>query len=393
MFQKEILLKIGEIYLKGKNRSIFESALFKSIKKVLNQDNQTNGFLNNNFCVKRVGSVFFVSGDNLEDLIPKIKKIFGISSFSLSLKVEKNIKNICEAALYVVSESKAKSFKIETKRIDKNFSLKSPEICNQVGEFVLEKTNISVDVHNPDIVVFTEIHNDYAYVVLRSYKGAGGLPKGTSGKGLVLMSGGIDSPVASFMMAKRGLSLTAVHFSTPPYTSLKSIEKVQRILEKLSHFCGSVRLYTVSLTQLQKNIKMNCPEELFTIISRRIMGKIASEIASKGGCSCLITGESLGQVASQTLPAMVCTSDEIGIPIFRPLIGMDKSEIIEIAKNIGTFEISIEPFDDCCSIFSPKYPKVNPKLKFVKIAESKIKNIEELIKDTLDNSEIKIIEP
>ncbi|MDR1364574.1 MAG: tRNA 4-thiouridine(8) synthase ThiI [Oscillospiraceae bacterium] len=380
---KEILIKFGEIYLKGQNRKKFIEFLVKDIENKLNISKKN---------YNNIGSIISIfNSDNLGNLVPKIKKIFGISNFALAFKCEKNIEKICEAALEIMKKSSANSFKIEAKRSDKSFHLNSPQICEIVGRFVVENTGLRVDVKKPEIKLQIEIHSTNTYILPKIFPGAGGLPYGVSGNGLILMSGGIDSPVAAFMMAKRGLAISAVHFASPPYTSIRACEKVERILKVLAEYCGQIKLYIVNFTDIQKIIKKTCLDELFTIISRRIMGKISEAIAFKESCKCLITGESLGQVASQTLNAITCTSEAVNLPIFRPLIGMDKNEIILISKKIGTFDISIEPFDDCCSILSPKSPKINPKLKFVKSAENKIENLEDLIEYAVENSEIKNI--
>jgi thiamine biosynthesis protein ThiI len=381
--QREILIKFGEIYLKGRNKKFFESAFIHNIENKLKKFE--------NVLIKNTGSVVAVSCEDPKKILPEIGKIFGVSSFASAVKTDKNMEEICAASERVLTESHVSRFKIEAKRADKSFYLTSPEICNIAGKFLSEKTGISVDVNNPELTIKIEIRNGGAYIISESYCGLGGLPHGTSGHGTLLISGGIDSPVAGFMMAKRGLELTAVHFASPPFTNERACEKAERLIGILSEYCGSIKFYTVILTNLQKTIKKTCPDELFTIISRRIMNKISEKIALKESCSCLITGESLGQVASQTVPAMTCTAHNIGIPIFRPLIGMDKNEIVKAAEKIGTFEISIEPFDDCCSMLSPKHPKINPNLEFVESVLKKIQNLDDLIESAIKNMKIKII--
>lgn len=381
--EKEILVKFGEIFLKGENREKFEKSLIDNINSRIKKFG--------NFSIKKMGSVLAISGENLQDITGVLEKTFGISSFSVAWKVKKDIDSIKEAAFNEVSGLDAKSFKVEAKRADKSFCMNSFEICKVLGSFISEKFKLNVDVHNPDVTIRVEIRNE-AYVFSKIIKGAGGLPVGTSGLGTVLISGGIDSPVASFMMAKRGLKLNAVHFSTPPYTSQRSVEKVKRLLKKISEYSGSIKLFNVNFTDIQKEIKKSCSENLVTIISRRFMNRIAQKICFKEKSSCLITGESLGQVASQTLASINCTGHEVCIPIFRPLIGFDKSEIIEISKKIGTFEISIEEFEDCCSLFSPKRPKINPILRFVQNEELKIKNSNNLIENAINNCEICLID-
>ena len=377
--EKEIIIKFGEIFLKGENKYKFEKLLLDDIK------NKIEKF--GSFEIKQMGSVFSISGENLDSIVSTIEKIFGLSSFSVAWKTEKNIDDIKIAALTEMKNISAKTFKVEAKRADKHFYMNSLEICQTVGEHILDNMNIKVDVHNPDVILNVEIRND-AYIFANKNKGMGGLPIGSSGSGTVLISGGIDSPVAAFMMAKSGLKLNAVHFSTPPFTSQRSVDKVKRLLSKVAEYSGNIKLFNVNFSEIQKEIKSSCSENLVTIISRRFMNKIAQRIAKYEKNSCLITGESLGQVASQTVSAMNCTSHEVDIPVFRPLIGFDKSEIIDIAKKIGTFDISIEDFEDCCSLFSPANPKINPILKFVQLDELKIKNSDVLVDNAIQNCEI-----
>lgn len=380
--KRELLIKFGEIFLKGDNRRKFEISLLDNIKHKISKFG--------NFNIKQMGSVYSICGENVQNLLCEIEKIFGISSFSLSWCVGKNIDEIKKACDEELSNLNVNSFKVEAKRSDKKFALNSLQICNEIGDFISKKYNLKVDVHNPDVIVHIEIRND-SYVYCKNHKGLGGLPVGTSGLGTVMISGGIDSPVASFMMCKRGLKLQSVHFSTPPYTSLRSVEKVKRILKVISQYSGKIKFFNVNFCDIQQNIKKNCSEDLTTIISRRFMYKISEKICFSEGSSCLITGESLGQVASQTVSAINCTSHSVQIPIFRPLIGLDKEEITRISKKIGTFDISIENFEDCCSLFSPKNPRINPILKFVENDERKLENIDQMVEDAVNNAEICII--
>ena len=267
----------------------------------------------------------------------------------------------------------ASTFKVETKRADKKFHLKSPEISAQVGGAILKKfPHIKVNVHSPDIIVTVEIRDFAAYVRGNAIKGAGGLPVGTGGKAAILISGGIDSPVAAWMMAKRGVELCAIHFASPPYTSERAEKKVVSLLKKVSEYSGRMTMYTVPFTEIQVAIRDKCPEELFTIIMRRLMFEISTRIAIQNNCSALITGESLGQVASQTIGAIQCVDVASGLPVFRPLIGMDKDEIVAISRKINTFDISIEPYEDCCTVFTPKHPRTKPILKYVVSAEKDV---------------------
>jgi len=279
----------------------------------------------------------------------------------------------------------AESFKVEAKRSDKKFELKSPQICELTGGYILEKyPHLRVDVRKPDITVTVEVRDFCAYIRGEAIKGAGGIPVGTGGKAAILISGGIDSPVAAYTMAKRGVELTAVHFASPPYTSQRAEEKVCRLLEIVSGYAGRMNMYTVPFTEIQEQIKEKCPEELFTIIMRRFMMRISERIARENDCSALITGESLGQVASQTIKAIGCTDIVCDMPVFRPLIGMDKDEIVVISRKIGTFETSIEPYEDCCTVFTPKHPRTKPVLKYVEQAENEL-DCEALTERALEN--------
>ena len=287
----------------------------------------------------------------------------------------------------------ASTFKVEAKRSDKKFPLKSPEICAYTGEKILEKfPHLTVDVHNPDIIVTVEVRDFAAYVSGSVIRGAGGIPVGTGGNAAILISGGIDSPVAAWMMAKRGIKLTAIHFASPPYTSERAEQKVVKLLKKVSLYSGRMTMYTVPFTEIQEVIQSKCPEELFTIIMRRMMMKISSRIAADNDCTALITGESLGQVASQTIHALACTDEAADMLVFRPLIGMDKEEIITISRKIDTFETSIEPYEDCCTVFTPKHPRTRPVLKYIKQAEEKA-DFDAMIEKALSDLKVTVIEP
>jgi thiamine biosynthesis protein ThiI len=363
-----ILIKLGEIVLKGLNRKNFEAVLLKTIRYRLAEVGQ--------FDVRIAQSTIYILPKNeeadLEEAAERIGKIFGIVAYSRASMTEKTLESVQQAAAdYLAEELEgARTFKVETKRSDKKFPLKSPEISMEVGGYLLEKfPHLTVDVHNPDVIVHVEIRDFAAFVHGSPLPGVGGIPVGTGGKAAILISGGLDSPVAAWMMAKRGVELLAVHFASPPYTSPRAEEKVHRLLEQVSGYSGRMKLYTVHFTEIQEQIRDKCPEELFTIIMRRFMMRIAEGIARKEGCGALITGESLGQVASQTMQAIGCTDCVATMPVFRPLIGMDKTEIVEIARRIGTFETSIEPYEDCCTVFTPKHPRTRPDNKFVELAE------------------------
>ncbi|MBQ9742257.1 MAG: tRNA 4-thiouridine(8) synthase ThiI [Ruminococcus sp.] len=380
-----VLIKLGEIALKGLNRHTFEAALKKNIKSTL----YGLGY----FKVSIAQSTIYVTPQSevdMDEVCDRISRVFGIVSFSRACVCEKSMDSIfANAPDYLREELQyAKTFKVEAKRSDKKFPLTSPEISREVGGLLLENfPHLTVDVHNPDVKVVVEVRDFGAYIRAGALKGAGGIPVGTGGNAAILISGGIDSPVAAYMLAKRGVSLTAIHFASPPYTSERAEDKVQRLLMKVCRYAGPITMVTVPFTAIQERIKDECPEELFTIIMRRMMMKISCEIAKKYECSALITGESLGQVASQTISAIVCTDDAADMPVFRPLIGMDKEEIIQISRKIDTFDISIEPYEDCCTVFTPKHPRTRPVLKFVRYAEEDAK-LYDLIDEAIENVKI-----
>ncbi|WP_419568416.1 tRNA uracil 4-sulfurtransferase ThiI [Ruminococcus sp.] len=382
-----ILLKDGEIVLKGLNRRTFEDVLKKNIRHAISHLGS--------FEIKSAQSIIYVkplSDDiDLDEACLKISRVFGIVSYSrAAICEEKTLESIIATApVYLEKELKAvKTFKVEARRSDKRFPYKSPEICAELGGVILDKfPHLSVDVHNPDLIVNVEVRDFGAYVHGAAHKGAGGIPVGTSGNAAILISGGIDSPVAAYMMAKRGLKLTAIHFASPPYTSKRAEDKVVRLLRRVSRYAGKMTMYTVPFTKIQKTIKNECPEELFTIIMRRLMMQISSRIAADNDCTALITGESLGQVASQTIGALSCTDDAADLLVFRPLIGMDKQEIIDISYKIDTYDISIEPYEDCCTVFTPKHPRTRPVLKYVKEAQEKA-NFEPMIEEALANLKV-----
>jgi thiamine biosynthesis protein ThiI len=387
LMKEIILLKDGEIVLKGLNRRTFEDVLKKNIRHAISHLGS--------FEIKSAQSIIYVkplSDDiDLDEACLKISRVFGIVSYSrAAICEEKTLESIIATApVYLEKELKAvKTFKVEARRSDKRFPYKSPEICAELGGVILDKfPHLSVDVHNPDLIVNVEVRDFGAYVHGAAHKGAGGIPVGTSGNAAILISSGIDSPVAAYMMAKRGLKLTAVHFASPPYTSKRAEDKVVRLLRRVSRYAGKMTMYTVPFTKIQKTIKNECPEELFTIIMRRLMMQISSRIAADNDCTALITGESLGQVASQTIGALSCTDDAADLLVFRPLIGMDKQEIIDISYKIDTYDISIEPYEDCCTVFTPKHPRTRPVLKYVKEAQEKA-NFEPMIEEALANLKV-----
>ncbi len=385
-----ILVKNGELALKGLNRRTFEEALMKNIKNALKPLGAVE--------IRRAQSTMHIkpeNGDAMDEAVERTAKVFGIAALSRAAMCEKDFDVILKTAEEYLAPQllEAATFKVEAKRSDKSFPMKSPQICEEVGGFLLEKfPHLKVDVHNPDIVVMIEIRDFAAYIHGNPIRGAGGLPVGTGGKAAVMISGGIDSPVAAWMMAKRGLDIFAVHFASPPYTSERAERKVIDLLSKVSQWHGPIKLYVVPFTEVQEAIRDGVPEELFTIIMRRIMIKITEQIARFNNASAMISGESVGQVASQTLKAIECTDNAAGMPILRPLVGMDKDEIIIIARKIDTFETSILPFEDCCTVFTPKHPRTRPVLKNVLEAESKL-DIEEMMTTARKTSKVIWVTP
>lgn len=384
-----ILVKIGEIVLKGLNRRMFEDVLVKNIKHAIYKFGK--------FEIVISQSTIYISPEDddidLDEVLEAVLKVFGIASVSKACVAPKDLEQIQKVAVKYLKNTleSIKTFKVESKRADKRFPFKSPEISASVGGYILEKfPNLSVDVHNPDLVVNVEIREKSAYIRGEALHGAGGIPVGTGGKAAILISGGIDSPVAAWMMAKRGVQLTAIHFASPPYTSKRAEDKVEELLCKVSEYSGRMDMITVPFTKIQETIKDECPEELFTIIMRRLMMKISERLASRYECLALITGESLGQVASQTIHAINCTDSAVTMPVFRPLIGMDKDEIVSISRKIDTFDISIKPYEDCCTVFTPKHPRTKPILSFVEQAEASV-NFDELIEEAIKNITIKKI--
>ena len=381
-----ILLKAGEIALKGLNRSTFEDRLVKNCK----------------FRLRDIGSFRFTRAQStmyaeplsedidMDDAVETLQHVFGFSKLSRACVVEKDMDTICAAAEEYLGRElrKIRTFKVEAKRSDKKFPLKSPEIAAEVGGYLLSRfSNLRVDVHEPDLVIFVEIRDQAAYIHGPQLDGAGGMPVGSSGKAMLLVSGGIDSPVAGYMMAKRGLEISAIHFVSPPYTSERAKQKVIDLAQKMCSYCGRIKLHIVPFTEIQEAIRDQCPEDLFTIIMRRYMMKIACRVARLNECEALITGESVGQVASQTIQAIACTNEVCDMPVLRPVIGMDKDEIVLISRKIDTFETSILPYEDCCTVFTPKHPRTKPQLKFVKYAEEQMDS-EQLIQRAIDGIEL-----
>ncbi len=385
-----ILIKNGEIALKGLNRSTFEDALVKNIKRRLSPILKAD--------ITKSQSTIMVEplteNPDMDAAVEAIKRVFGIAGFSRAAACEKDMDVMRQVVVDYLADTyrECKTFKVEARRSDKKFPLNSPEICRELGGEILSHfPHLCVDVHNPDLVVNVEVREKYTFIHGNQIKGAGGMPVGTSGRAAVMISGGIDSPVAAWTMAKRGLVLDAIHFASPPYTSQRAEQKVHELLGKVSKYSGTINLLVVPFTEIQEHIKDDCPEDLFTIIMRRMMMRIAIELAKRQGCGAIITGESLAQVASQTLLALGCTDAVATMPVFRPLIGMDKNDIVEISRKIDTFAISIQPYEDCCTVFTPKHPRLRPTLKDVEDAEKAL-DMDGLIKRAIDGVKIVVID-
>ena len=384
--QDLLSVSFGELFLKGKNRNKFFKTAIDNIKRNIEKIGYDNMYLES--------SKLYIEADknNFEILIKEIKKVFGIIYISEIKRCDKNLDSIENAIKEILDDMdlKNKTFKVITNRVDKSFDIKSPELSQMMGGYILKnyakKNNLKVDVHNPDFKIFIDIKK-YAYVYANRHEGIGGLPLGSSGNGLLLLSGGIDSPVAGFMMAKRGMKIDCLHFHSYPFTSKRALQKAIDLGKILSQYTGKMRIYSINMAEIYKSINKNCRRNQTTILSRRFMMRIAEKISEKNNYHALITGESLGQVASQTVESMTVIEDATKLPIFKPLIALDKTEIIDRALFIGSYEKSIEPFDDCCSIFAPSNPITKPKLKYIKESESKLE-IEELENNAIENMEI-----
>lgn len=384
--QDLLSVSFGELFLKGKNRNKFFKTVIDNIKRNIKEIGYEDMYLES--------SKLYIKADkkDFDNLIKEIKKVFGIIYISEIKRCDKNIESIEKALKEILDKMdiKNRTFKVITNRVDKSFDIKSPEFSQMMGGFILKNyakdNNLKVDVHNPDFKVFIDIKK-YAYVYANRHEGMGGLPLGSSGNGLLLLSGGIDSPVAGFMMAKRGMRINCLHFHSYPFTSKRALQKAIDLGKILSQYTGKMRIYSVNMAEIYKEINKNCHRNQTTILSRRFMMRIGEKISEKNNYHALITGESLGQVASQTVESMAVIEDATKLPIFKPLVALDKTEIIDRALFIGSYEKSIEPFDDCCSIFAPSNPITKPKLKYIKESESKL-NIEELEDKAIENMEI-----
>ena len=379
---KTILLRFGELFLKGENRHLFETALFNNIRKKLDGEK---------FKLTRTQGRLIVSDfEDEERIVEKLTTVFGLHSLSIAEELEADKDAICK---YFESISIDGTFKVEVNRGDKRFPIKSMELAAELGGILLENNpNAKVDLYTPQQKVMVDIRaNGKAYVYDKTIACQGGLPLGTSGRALLLLSGGIDSPVAGYLMAKRGLKLEALHFHSYPYTSPEAKQKVVTLAEKLSKYNDEVKLHCISFTKVQEEIHKNCSPEFMITIMRRIMMRIAEKICQRDRLGAIVTGESLGQVASQTMQSMTVTENVLNcFPVFRPCIGMDKEEIISVAKNIDTFETSILPYEDCCTVFLPKNPVIKPKISQAEKEEAKL-DIDALVGEALESEEILIV--
>lgn len=383
--QEMILCKLGEVVLKGLNRRSFEDKLISNLRRRVSKCG--------NWRIYSKQSTIYVEptdgGCDFDGAFDACRQVFGVIAVSRALPCGKNVQAIIETAkTYLSGElSTANSFKVESKRADKSFPLTSIQLSQQVGGALHTAfPNLEVNVHDPELTVFLEIRDDAAFVHGPAVPGAGGLPLGMGGTAVTLLSGGIDSPVSSWMMAKRGVLLEPVHFFSPPYTSEAAKEKVIELAHELTPWCGRMRLQIVPFTEIQEEIRRNCPEDFFTLIMRRFMMRLAQMCAEEIHAKSIITGECLGQVASQTMEALRVTEDVVSLPVLRPLIGMDKEEIVRLSRRIGTFDTSILPYEDCCTVFTPRHPKTKPHLDEVVEAES-VLDVDALCKRAMDGRE------
>lgn len=383
------LLKYAEIGIKGKNRYKFENALCEQIRIKLSK-------IDGDFTVVREQGRIYVQAEkdfDFDEVIETLQRVFGVSAISpVEVIEDKSWENLTRAAGDFIEKQYEDinfSFKVKSKRSDKHYQFTSPEVCTEMGAYLLERfSKLSVDVHNPDVYIWVEIR-DKAYVYSKVYKGIGGMPLGTAGKAMLLLSGGIDSPVAGYMISKRGVVLDAVYFHAPPYTSERAKEKVVNLAKIVSRYAGKIRLNIINFTDIQMYIYEKCPHEELTIIMRRYMMRIAEEIAVNNECIGLITGESIGQVASQTMQSLMVTNEVCQLPVYRPLIAFDKQDIVSLAEKIGTFETSIQPYEDCCTIFVAKHPVTKPNAKVIRNSEKKIADkIDSMVKMALETAEV-----
>ena len=383
--EQVLLIRYDEIHLKGLNRPFFERKLIEGIKHSLSGLNAT--------VHKEQGRIFVygIAAEDRDEAVDRLTRVFGVHSISPAVGVEKDWNTIVAAARDITEKAigsrKKATFKCFCRRSDKGFFMNSEEINRELGHEMLETfPNLSVDIREPEIKLCVEIR-EMAFIYAQEIMGAGGMPTGTAGLATLLISGGIDSPVAGYMMARRGMKISAVHFESPPYTSERARQKVEKLARFVSRYSGKMTVFVVQFTDIQEHIRRECKEDLFTLIMRRFMLRIACDIAKKAKAGAIITGESLGQVASQTLQAITVTEAAADMPVFRPCIGMDKQDIVDIAFKIGTYETSIEPYEDCCTVFTPRHPQTKPTLAEVLEEEKKL-DIEKLLSEvTYDRTE------
>jgi len=369
---KEVILcKYGEIILKGANKSQFESILLREVRRRAAHVGQFEvSYAQSTVCIAPL-----TDEEDMEEMFRQAKHVFGFVGITRAAVAEKTVEDICRVAAEYLPPylAGARKLRVEAKRSDKKFPLKSPELAGEVGGAILSvMPHLKVDLTHPDVTVRIEVRDQYAYIHAGQEKGAGGIPLGSGGRGLLLLSGGIDSPVAGYMMARRGLALDALYFESIPYTSELAREKVFTLAKLMTEYCGKIRMHVISLTKIQEAIRDNCDEDYFTLLLRRFMVRLSCRMAEQCGAPALVTGESLGQVASQTLAAICVTENASDRPILRPCIGMDKEEIVRTAREIGTFETSILPYEDCCTVFTPRHPKTQPVLEKVLEQEAKL---------------------
>lgn len=382
-----ILIRYGELALKGKNRDEFEDTLLRNVKQLLRPYPGIQ--------LKRVyGRMYvYLNGEPAQEIVECLRRVFGITSISPTKLVEPNDEAIKQGAAQLMRElsPQPRTFRVETRRADKRYPKTSMEVSRMVGGYLLRQfSGLKVDLHQPEAVVNIEVRAEGTFISCENVPGPGGLPVGASGKVLLLLSGGIDSPVAGWMMMKRGVTLEAIHFHSYPFTSERSLEKVRDLAQKLARWGGKIKLHVVPFTEIQTTIREKCPEEYLITLMRRFMMRISERIAAKTGALALSTGESLGQVASQTLESMNAINHVVQIPILRPLVGMDKTEITEISRQIDTYELSILPYEDCCTIFTPKSPVTRPRIALCERYEERL-DIEQLVQDAVDRTEVEII--
>ncbi len=379
-----VMVRFGELSTKGKNKKDFIHTLFLNIKHALKD-----------YDVKiesRFDHIYvYLNGNEYQPIIERLQDVSGIQGLSLVARIDNDVEKIKESSLELIKLEEGKTFKVKVKRSNKKFPLHSEEITRIVAPVILKNTNLKVDVHNPDILLNIEVRDEGTYIFVKTFPGAGGYPLGVAGKSMHMLSGGIDSPVAAYLMMKRGVTIECIHFASPPYTQEAVIYKLMDLLAKLNRYQPRIRLHIVPFTKIQEAIYDNAPESYCITIMRRMMYRLASKLARRRNCPVISTGESVGQVASQTLQSMATINEVTSTPVIRPCATMDKLEIIKLSKKIDTYDISIRPYEDCCTIFTPKAPKTAPKLDEAKEYEEKF-DYESLINEALANIEVKIIE-